>query len=765
LQPPLERHYQKLYRPTRFSASELRDLYALGEISKEDLAEDARTAGWREQDIQQWIKLAFRTLNQGETFKAYNTGLIDETEAIKRLRVLGYDPADIPLLFQLHPKDDVGELRNFTSGTARRAYREGLISETELREILSGLNYQEREIELIIGIEDTRRTQEAKSLTMGQIKSAWEENVIVDAEARHWLELANFGPDEIGVILETWKAEIVPEFRRINTGTITGAYIEGIYTRNQAAEKLGSVGFEADDARLELDLVEARNPEAFGRDEPPPAKLLTPGTLSQLVTVGLITPLQMSVRLLSIGYNQDDANLLAEAARIRALPPERPLPQISIERAFIAGVIDRDTAFEQLVNLDFSELAANEILDTVEAENAETFGQTPEVRILTLSASTLEDLFISGLLTQDEFGERLSQLGFIEADITLLVERALIRTTPQPLLFTQSTIERAYLSGIFTPAETLDHIQALGFTLAQAETIIDLIETEHPDVFDQTPGERNRYLTAGTLEDLLIGGLITADEMSARLEALDYTFEDAELLTQRAEQLAAPPVRILSKEDITRAYILGVIDRTTALDKLIGLDFEPDDAEQILTVTEAGNPQVFAPSLSGSTRLPSIEALTTAVKNGLITVDEYFLKAQELGFSPADAAMYLSIATKNERKSTKTLSASQVGQAYDTGILSRGISLTRLSQMGYDDGDAQLLLRVRKDFIENTDIWDQLLAGNLDAFSVIAQLVNAHYSDQDIVNAFAALSPVRLAALEINITELAEALGATPGGE
>jgi hypothetical protein len=154
-----------------------------------------------------------------------------------------------------------------------------------------------------------------------------------------------------------------------------------------------------------------------------------------------------------------------------------------------------------------------------------------------------------------------------------------------------------------------------------------------------------------------------------------------------------------------------------------------------------------------------------AVRNGLITIDEYFLKAQELGFQPADARMYLSIATQNERKSTKTLSASQVGQAYDAGLLSRGISLSRLSQLGYGDDDGILLLRIRKDFVTNTDIWDQLLAGNLDAFDAISQLVNAHYADQDILDAFAGLGPVFLGVLDIDIVSLSEVLGEIPGGE
>jgi len=313
--------------------------------------------------------------------------------------------------------------------------------------------------------------------------------------------------------------------------------------------------------------------------------------------------------------------------------------------------------------------------------------------------------------------------------------------------------------------QAIEYLAELGFTVDQASTLITLWETEHPDIFTQTPDERVRYLSAGVLEDLLLGGLITPEFMYDRLLKLDYPPADADLLTQRAVQISAPVVRILSKEDITRAYVLGVIDRGTALAKLLGMDFEPQDAEQILTVTEAGNPQVFAPDLRQSTRLPSIEALMVAVRDGLISEDEYFLKAQEMGFLPRDAAMYLAIATKNERKATKILNASQVGQAYDAGLLSRGISLSRLSQLGYGDEDATLLLRIRKDFVTNTDVWDQLLAGNIDAFDAISQLVNADYADQDIVDAFAGLGPARLAALNISIPDLSETLGLIPGGQ
>lgn len=655
LQPGLQRHYQRLYRPERFNAADLRDLFALGKISAEELKREAEFLGWRDKDIPQWLELAYRTLPQGDIWQAFNEGFITQDEAIRRLRVLGFNPKDIPLLFKLNPPKVVDDTKNFSISTASQAFRQHLMGESEFRKILADLDMQPREIDLRVALEKQKIAGDEKELSQGQIKSAWEQNVITDAEARHWLDVAGFAPDKINIILETWRAENVPVFVKLNIGTITAAYVEGILDRNQASRKLKDVGLAPEDATLELDLAEARNPDAFGRAEPPPPKLLTPGLLSDLVGLGLITAGQMSARLVEIGYPQADANLLAEAARLRATPPERLLGQNTIERSYIAEVITREQAAGALVELGFTAERASTILDTVDAEKVEE----PEVVI----------------------EERIRELG---------------------------------------PAR---------------------------------------------LEDLLIGGLITPQEMFDRLVLIDFSEVDAELLVNRALQLAQPPRRTLTRSDVENAYLVGVLDRTQAKQRLIGMDFDEDDSELILVTLEQANPQVFNPVLVQAVRVPSIGALVAAVQRTIISEEEYFARAMEIGYSPGDALLYLSISTKQERKGTVTLSASQVGQAYDAGFLSWGQALSRLYQHGYNDTDAILLLRLRKDVIFNTEEWVSLLGGQIGAFDAITAFINAKYSDQDILDAFGTLSPSALAELGIDLQGLAALLSEIPGGE
>ena len=654
LQPGLNRYYRKLYRPARFTAADLRDLYALGEVTEGQLEDFAKEEGWRDQDIARWKRLAYKKLSEGEVWQLYKTGNLSKEDTTKRLRGYGYDPAEIPLLYKVKGQIEEEEPKAFTASTARSAYKKGIINSSELRDILTGLNYQAREVELIIKVDQLAIENAIKDLSVNQIALAWSDGVITETEARHWLGETKISKEGIDIIIRTWKAETAPVFRLVNSGSVVGAYVEGIYSKAQAQKRLTEIGYADEDAKLELQLAEARNPLKFGAPPPPVSKQLTPGVLSNLVLIGLITPDQMRGRLLEIDYTENDARLLSEAARVRAQPEVIPLPQVSIERAYIAGVLTRDVANQRLLALGLSAQSAKEILDTVELENAEAFG---------------------------------------------------------------------------------------------------------------APGEEKvKYLSSGVLEDLLIAGLITGDEMYTRLLELFYSEEDANLLTTRATQLAQPVIKVISRSDVERAYIVGVFDRPTASARLADMGFDEQDIKNILDVVEAENPAIFAPEIITSVRQPSITALVAAVQKTLITEEEYFTRSNELGYTSEDARMYLGLARKTEGKVSKELSVSQVTGAYKAGIMGWGEAMTRVESMGYSNSDATLIMRLAHDRIQNTSAWLSMLSGGLSAEDCIYTLIGDSYSDNDILEAFSSLSAPVLAALGINLDELRVALGQIPGG-
>lgn len=549
LQPRLERYYKRLYRPERFSASDLRDLYALGEITQERLIDEAKTEGWRDEDIAQWIKLAFRTLGQGDIFDAYHKGLINEAEAVKRLRQLGYDPDDIPLLFELNPAADDKDARDVSAATAKSAYKNHLITADELRDLLMQLRYQDREIELVIALADAQNQSEARQLTLSQVREAWGSNILSDAEVRHWLQEAGYDDATVDVLLKTWTAEAAPIFLRLNKGTVLGAYIEGILDRAKTREKLVSIGLREEDADLEMDLVEARNPENFGRAANVKKRVLTPGTLADLVAGGLIVPDEMRERLIALGYEPADADLLTRAAADRLITEPLPLSQNLIERAYTTGVLTRQGALDRLVAIDYPEENANLILDTVERENPEAFNPELVVTLRVPSISALVQAVQNQIITEQEFYDRTAELGFRPQDAALYLAIAQTGDRKSTKYLSAGQIANAYGVGIFPHALARQRLIALGYSDYDAGVLLRLEKpavTEDDVWFAMLAAQVEPYTAIQTLaaNHYAIEDIRTAlhELRPDTIAGMGVTLSDLDSYLNELAQYAAPQV-------------------------------------------------------------------------------------------------------------------------------------------------------------------------------------------------------------------------------
>lgn len=515
----LERHYNKEFRPKRFSPGELRDLFALGEISEERFLDGIEEQGWRDEDIDMWRRLAFKTLSEGDVHDALRRGMIDQTEWSERMRALGFDPKDMNILFGLNLSEDVDEAKAVSLSTSKRAFREGLMGEAEFREVLADLNKSEREIDLLVAMEREGMQNDLKIITVSQVKQAWEENVLSDPEAAHWLMEHEFGAEEIDILLSTWKAQAEPVFRKLNKGSIVGAYVTAVINRSQAASKLESVGFSPDDARLELDLAEARAPEVFGAVTPPPTRHLAPGILGEMLEVGLISGPNMVERLLAQGFEDEDAQLLTAAAILRAEGEDRPLTQQLIERAYAALVIDWITAAGYLVDLGFDEEETRIILVTVEQENPWVFDpeSVQAIRVPTIGA--LVEATRVGIITEIEFFARAVELGLNREGAELYLALALHTERKRMKSLTKSEISNLYEAQKFDFGTAMMRLMSLGYNNEDATLILWM---DRPDMEDH---EVWKMLVAGLIQPLaaftqLMSEGYNQDEIDAAIEGL-----------------------------------------------------------------------------------------------------------------------------------------------------------------------------------------------------------------------------------------------------
>jgi len=517
----LERHYQEQFRPTRFSAAELRDLFALGEIDEDRFLWGIQELGWRDPDIDMWRKLAFKNLSEGDVNEALKRGYIGAPEWQERIRALGHDPDNMALLYHLNIADDVEEAKTVSLTTSKRAFREGLLSEAEFRGLLDALGKSDQEIDLLIALEVEGRESDQKILTVSQIKNAWEENVLSDQEATHWLSEHGFEATEIKLVMDTWKADAEPVFRKLNKGTIIGAYVAAVINRNEASLKLIAVGFRPADARLELDLAEARAPEVFGLPAPAVSRHLAPGILADMLAATLITPEDMYHRLIEQDYEQEDAELLVAAAILRAEDLDVPLTQLTVERAYIVGVLDRTRSSEKLAEMEFDEDEINIILDTVEQENPVVFFPESVQAIRVPSIGALVEATRVGIITDLEFHARAAELGLTREGAEIYLALALQTERKRMKGLTKSEISNLYEVQKFDYGMSMMRMMGLGYNNEDASLILWM---DRPDLVDHEVWK------------LLINKMITPTNAFAQFLAEGYTDEEIDEAIERLAQ-------------------------------------------------------------------------------------------------------------------------------------------------------------------------------------------------------------------------------------
>jgi len=525
LQPNLTRYYNKLYRPSRFTPGQARDIFALGIWSADQMANYLREDGWRDGDIQTWINLSYRDLSEGVLWDLYERGLVSQPEVSKRLRKLGYNPDDLPLLFKAHEKTDTTDAQKYLVSTAKAALKKGLMGQSEFREILTGLNYASREIDLQISLVLTQQETDLRELTTGQIRELYENRVIGSTEVVANLIQIKYESDVANQLLQAWNNEALPKAARLNKSTITEAYQAGVLARNDAmALLIKEAGYADVNAELILKIEDAQaaargaieaiegpavslsiltdfaqnglitKPAMLGRAE---LARFTSEDRDRIVTLMFATPVEQPVelgpdalldafrrgvitqevlreRLITMGLSAGDTNILIASLK------ENLSPSL-IADAYVAGVIDRPEIEARLRGYGLSDEDGQIFIETVELENPDVFGDFRGRFIKRASVGSLQLAFQRGMITEAQFTDRLTSQGYSTDAIAVYIFNAEFQEPARPKALSKADILSLYQNGQFSRTQALARLQQIGYNIEDATLLVDQREVTIQD--------------------------------------------------------------------------------------------------------------------------------------------------------------------------------------------------------------------------------------------------------------------------------------------
>jgi len=295
-------------------------------------------------------------------------------------------------------------------------------------------------------------------------------------------------------------------------------------------------------------------------------KELTKSELEKLYKHRLITEKEFVDGLKRLGYKEADARLILQTIKPERTKEERDLTKSEILRAYRYRVINRATAKNYLKQLGYSDDEADLILkveDTIMAN-----------RTRELTYSQIRQMFLRGVLTENEAKSYLQRIGYTLEDTELLIDLWKKQAEPRPKTLNLTTIKYAYLYDIIDSEKAKAFLSELGYTEDQIELLISLWDTQK----EKEP----RKPSVSQIMRMLRYNIITEDEAIKKLVELGYTEEDAKNIVKSYQIQPVTRERRITRYDVVRAWRNGWITAEEAVQILMELGYSEDDAWFIL---------------------------------------------------------------------------------------------------------------------------------------------------------------------------------------
>jgi hypothetical protein len=238
-------------------------------------------------------------LSRTEMQELYNRGLVTRAEVDQAQRESRLKDKYIPLSFELHR-------RIIPIFTLQKALKAGAVDHATAVSIAMESGYNQRDAEIITASGAADKTLTYKNRVVSAIETSYEDNTIPRDQAVALIKELGFETSEADFILQA--AEFRRSARIVNgvANNVKSKYISRHITRNQASNDLDAIGIPAPQRDFMLSLWDIEL-DANTRH-------LTEAQVVKAVKLQLITEAQGLARLVNMGYDTADADLLLKGA-------------------------------------------------------------------------------------------------------------------------------------------------------------------------------------------------------------------------------------------------------------------------------------------------------------------------------------------------------------------------------------------------------------------------------------------------------------------
>ena len=449
-----------------------------------------------------------------------------------------------------------------------------------------------------------------QQLSRSDVFALWKKGIIGPVQVADRLSKMGYSRQAIEELIRLNKKEETTEEKGAYIGTLRKAFREQLIGEERLRTALKQQGRSDEAIALEIAVLKLSWEVE--------AKTAAKSDIRSAYMQDVIGRPEAEHWLADAGFATHDIKLIIDTWQRQRAPTYKTINKSEILQAWGVNVLSQPEAYQRLRDVGYSEGDATTLMETYAKTHLAT--KPPVVRAVT--DSDIMWAWHAEVLEEDEALARLIERGYPAEDAELIFEtfqrlhpRVVIKP---PKELAKNDVLEAYGRGVIDPDVTFEKLLAIGYSEQDAGILMDAYEAR-PEALPPEP-------TIAQLVAATRRGVIDQAVLSQKLTVLGLPAESVQFYVSYAVTPLAERTRSLSRSDIMKLWTEGRHDRGWALERLLAMNYSPEDAEDILWLAR-----------------PEIEDTETYVlwKAGLI--DEAVASAMwfTMGFSEEQIAEYI----------------------------------------------------------------------------------------------------------------------------
>jgi len=234
-----------------------------------------------------------------------------------------------------------------------------------------------------------------------------------------------------------------------------------------------------------------------------------------------------------------------------------------------------------------------------------------------------------------------------------------------------------------TGGKMIDKYGKMGLDTSNLETTIEDVRTllkiaDYPKYWrDRLAALAFQPLTRVDLRRIYELGLINEVELKARLMELGYSSEDADLMVEFYKAYKLSQEKDFNKSEILKLYKLRAIKREEALQILQNLGYSIEEADYLLQLEDYKYYQEWIEE--------RVKTLEIRYMRGLIDLQQLHDELNSLGLPAEEVAVYLEEAQRKKLQAEKMPSKEDLINMFKSGVLSVEEFKMYMQRLGYSE--------------------------------------------------------------------------------